>query len=413
VRVAFVALAASCAHAPVPAPTPEPPPPAGSRVAPGIDTAPANVDAAVAVRAQLLEREADCDKYCWSRVKVLASLTRNDAHHAMGGEIRVASYSWGPGVPTGVSTIYVVPYNRYAPDRLWRLAEDPQGRALTPTDAQVGQVWAAALLGDDPTWLPEITGLPFVFRSPEVGGPCQREVTSPDQLREWSGCLYQRSNNFVEGLLWTDRRTVADGLAGASPALQKLAREVTGPGTWVRLAGDFNGIHSTLLLRVRADGPRKLVAAALGDVVLDARGVAEMKRRQDYESMTRAIGRGDAQAVQKLIERGAAVNDTGRDDLPGALPLSIAAAKGHTAIVGILLKAGANPNACCCSCVTALHRAIEQGHSATVARLLEGGADPHIAYDGRLPTLELARRSKNPEIVRRIEHALAGPEHAK
>jgi hypothetical protein len=296
---------------------------------------------------------------------------------------------------------------------LWRLAEDTHGNPLTPTDAQLARVWTEALLGDDPMWLPEITGLPFVFRSPEVGGPCQGEVTNPDQLGQWNACLTKRSSNFVEGLLWTDRRVVAEGLAGASPALKKVAGGITGPGTWVHLAGDFNGIHSSLLLRVRADGPRKLVAAALGSVVLDAHGLAEMKRRQNYDSMTRAIDRGDALAVQKLIERGAAANDTGRDDLPGAFPITLAAAKGDAAIVDVLLKAGANPNFCCCSCVTALHRAIEEGHSAIVAKLLAGGADPRIQFDGRMSTLELARRSKNPEIVPLIEHALAGPPHAK
>jgi hypothetical protein len=233
------------------------------------------------------------------------------------------------------------------------------------------------------------------------------------QLHDWSDCLYKQSSDFVEGLLWTERRVVPEGLANASPKLKKLADEIAGTGTWVHLAGDFNGIHSTLLLRVHADGPRRLVAAALGDVVLDSHGLAELKRREHYESMARAIDRGDVPAVQKLIERGAAVNDTGRDDFPGTFPITIAAAKGDTAIVEVLLEAGANPNACCCSCVTALHRAIEGGNSATVARLLEGGADPRIQYDGRMSTLELAKRSGNPEIVRRIEEALARPQRTK
>jgi hypothetical protein len=277
----------------------------------------------------------------------------------------------------------------------------------------LAQVWAQALLGDDPTWLPEITSLPFVFRSTEVGGQCQGEVTNPGQLREWNGCLYKRSSNFIEGLLWAEHQVVAEGLATVSPRLKELVEKVPGPGIWVHLTGDSNGIHSTLLLRVRADGSRRLVAAALAEVVLDAHGLAELKRREDYESMTRAIDRGDTQAVQKLIEGGAAVNDVGRDDFPGAPPIAIAAAKGNTALVEILLEAGANPNACCCSCVTALHRAIEAGHSDTVTRLLEGGADPRIQYDGRMSTLELAKRSGNPEIVRRIEEALARPPRAK
>lgn len=420
VATLLVTIASACAHPHPPdqkatsAPQPEvkaeePLPPSGSRAAPAIDTTAAQIGAAVAVRAQLLAREDSCDKYCWFRVKVLHSVAADDAHRPISGEIRVASYSAGPGVPAGISTIYLLPYNHYAPGRLWRLAEDPQGKPLTPTDSQVAQVWAEALLGDDPTWLPEVTALPFVFRSTDAGRKCHAEATTAGQLRAWSDCLYKQSADFVEGLLWAEHRVVSQGLESASPKLKKLVEAVPGPGTWVSLTGDSNGVHSMLLLLVHADSSRTLVAAALGDAAFDAQGLAAMKRRQNYEALARAIDRGDTHAVQRMIERGAAVNDTGRDDFPGAPPIALAAAKGNTAIVDMLLEAGANPNACCCSCVTALHRAIEKGHSATVARLLKGGADPRIPYDGRMSTAELAKRSGNPEIVRQLEEALARP----
>ena len=148
-------------------------------------------------------------------------------------------------------------------------------------------------------------------------------------------------------------------------------------------------------------------AVAPGDVALDAHGVAEVKRRASYESMVCAIERGYAPAVQRLLGEGSAVDNRGRDDF-GEFPIVAAAAKGDLAIVEVLLAAGANPNSCCCSCVTALHRAIEGGHTAVVARLLKGGADPRERREGRTPPLELARQTKNPEIVRLIEDALAG-----
>jgi hypothetical protein len=383
----------------------DPLPPSGSRVAPGIDTASSEIGTAIVVRGQMGERESNCE---------VRSVVVNDSHYHVSRDIRVASLSSGPGIPPGLTTVYLLPYNQYVPSGLWRLAEDPRGTALVPSDAQVAQVWGQALLGDDPTWLPEVTALPFVFRSTDTEGRCQREVKNHAELRELISCLHQGSNTFVEGLLSTNHRVTPEGLTSASPRLKQLALGMAAPNSnWVHIAGDFDGVHSSLLLRLQGEGSRKRVSVALGDVVLDPHGVAEMKRRANYESMVRAIDRGDAQSVQKLIGQGAAVDDTGRDDSPGDPPITTAAAKGNLAIVDVLLKAGANPNACCCSCITALHRAIEGGHSSIVTRLLEGGADPRIRYDGRMSTLELARRAGNPEIIHRIEGAVARSLNAK
>jgi hypothetical protein len=414
--VALVALAAlGCAHPPerkttvTPSPVTqvgEPPPPSGSYVAPGIDVAPTDIGDAIIVRARLLAREDACDKYCWYRVKVL-SVIANNSYQNVSQDIRVASLSSGRGIPPGPSTVYLLPYNKYVPSHLWRLAEDSRGTPLIPTDAQVARAWSQALLGDQLDWLPEVTALPFRLRLTRSDGRCQRDVKSPAELGEWSGCVNQGSDPFIEGLRWTERRVVPGGLTKASPQLKKLAEGIEAPSNWVLLTGEFNGFHSTLLLRIQGEGSRKRVSDALGDVVLDSRGVAEVKRRGHYESMVRAIDRGDAQAVQNLIGQGADVNDAGRDDFPGEIPIVAAAAKGDLPIVEVLLEAGANPDACCCACVTALHRAIEGGHSFVVARLLKAGADPRIRYDGGISTLELARRGGHPEIVRHIENALA------
>jgi hypothetical protein len=420
----LLAIAAiSCAHEPAPRPATgaavttstapttsenDPLPASGSRVAPGLDTAPLQRGATIPVRVRLLARETGCDKYCWSRVKVLTQVIEDAAHPSMDDEVRVASLSAGRGIPDGVSTVYLVPYNQNVPRGLWRLAEDVNGVAIVPTDAEVAQVWTKALLGDDRTWLPEITTLPFVFRSTNASHRCQRAVDSSPGLREWEGCLSEGLDPFVEGLAWTKRKVAGEGLADASPRLKAVAQSVAGPGNWVRITSDRGGFHSTLVVRVIADGHRKLVSAAVGDVVIDAEGVAELKHRADYASLVRAIDHSDAKKVRALIRQGAAVNETGNVPFGGnEFPIVLAAAKGNLAIVDMLLEAGARPNACCCACVTPLHRAIAGGHGPVVKRLLEGGADPQIPYEGKMSPLELAKRAGNPELVRLIEDALA------
>jgi Ankyrin repeats (3 copies) len=392
----------------------DPLPPSGSRVAPGIDTSPLQAGTTIPVRVRLLARENACDKYCWSRVKVLFQAIEDASHPRTDSEIRVASLSSGKGVPDGVSTIYLAPYNKNVPHGLWRLAEDANGVALVPTDAEVAQVWVKALLGDDRTWLPDHTMLPFVFRSTAPNHRCQRAIDSSLGLREWTACLYQGADPFVEGLLWTKRTVIPEGLESASRKLKKAARSIAGPGNWVHITGEVKAFHSTLLVRVVADGPRKLVSAAVGDVVIDAQGMAALKHRAERESLVRAINQGDAKKVRALIRQGAAVNDTEDDGLGGSVIfIAIAAAKGNLAIVDMLLEAGAEPNECCCACVTALHEAIQRGHTPIVTRLLEAGADPRKSYEGTVSTLDLAKRSGNPEIIRRIEEALARPPRAK
>ncbi len=74
-----------------------------------------------------------------------------------------------------------------------------------------------------------------------------------------------------------------------------------------------------------------------------------------------------------------------------------------------LLKAGADPDVCSCSCVTALHRAVQQQHVEVVARLLEAGASPRLWYDGRFAPVDLARQTGNAQIIKLIERALANP----
>ena len=358
------------------------------------------------MRAQLLARETPCDKYCWARVRVVG-VALDDAHESLQGEIRVAFLSRGAGVADGESTFYLAPYNEYHPNRLWRLAEDAKGARLVPTDVQAARVWSHFLLGGEMGGLPEATSLPFTFRTTGPEHRCRGEVERQEHLKEWRTCFFKQEEMFAEGSAWFDDKQARQGLSSTPPRLQALAKTITTPGSWTQVSWEHSGIHWTLLLLVQQIGSRKLVSAALADVTLDAKGVSERERRASYARMMHAIDAGDASTVRRLINTGYPAQERGSEEFPGDTALDRAATKGDLAIVDVLLKARANPNACCCSCVTALHRAIKEGHTTVVRRLLESGGDPTIPYDGRMPTLELARKGGDPEIIRLIEEKLA------
>lgn len=127
-----------------------------------------------------------------------------------------------------------------------------------------------------------------------------------------------------------------------------------------------------------------------------------------FMALIHAAETGDVRSVRKWLRSGVDVDgkDVGDGVAPTNRPLAVAAEHGHLEVVNVLLRAGASPDWCCCSCVTALHYAIRGHHAKIVARLLHAGADPNIPYDGELPTIELARRSGDPEIVRLVEERL-------
>ena len=62
----------------------------------------------------------------------------------------------------------------------------------------------------------------------------------------------------------------------------------------------------------------------------------------------------------------------------GNAPLCVAAVKGHTEAVEVLLKRGADPNFQENNGWTALHYAVSKGHVPVVKALLRAGADPEI-----------------------------------
>lgn len=127
-----------------------------------------------------------------------------------------------------------------------------------------------------------------------------------------------------------------------------------------------------------------------------------------FMSLISAARKGDVRNVRALLHRGVDVNgrDVGDDAAPTDRPLSVAAAAGHLEVVNVLLAAGADPEWCCCSCVTALHEAIRKGHTAVVARLIQAGANPRQPCDGKQAPVELARATGDAKLIAVVEQSL-------
>ncbi len=138
----------------------------------------------------------------------------------------------------------------------------------------------------------------------------------------------------------------------------------------------------------------------------------------DFISMARAAEAGDTASVAQLLKRG--VKPDGYRFAPesGHLPqlammivrpLQQASKKGHVEVVEALLQAGADPNWCCCDCVTALHYAIDSGHAEVAEVLIAAGADTRLPYSSKgrkyNNCTELARAKGMDDVVRMIAKA--------
>lgn len=156
-------------------------------------------------------------------------------------------------------------------------------------------------------------------------------------------------------------------------------------------------------------------------------------------ALMNAVHANNAIAVRKLIEQGVNVNET---DSNGDAPLVMAAYKGYTVIVKLLLEAGADVGALDPSMkatalhaaayaghadaarllieynididkqgpvngYTALHDAIWQNNIAVAEVLINAGANLHLkSHSGQTP-LDFARSRHHNEIAAMIERKLA------
>ncbi|HEX7028187.1 MAG TPA: ankyrin repeat domain-containing protein [Gammaproteobacteria bacterium] len=129
----------------------------------------------------------------------------------------------------------------------------------------------------------------------------------------------------------------------------------------------------------------------------------------DFMAMKEAARKGDMTEVKALLDKGINPNGYSFKETPTEeiyfsqltnRPIHEASEQGHFQLVRLLLEYGADPNWCCCSCVTALHIAIKGGHVEIARLLLENGADPTILYDQEIDSFGLAERKGNKEMIK-------------
>jgi len=113
-----------------------------------------------------------------------------------------------------------------------------------------------------------------------------------------------------------------------------------------------------------------------------------------------ATAAGDAAAVRAFL---AADPAAARAVSPDGFPvLGLALFFGHGALADLLLESGADPNAVSSNAmrVTPLHAATSRGDAEMVRKLLERGADPDARQQGGWTSLHNAAAQGNVEIVR-------------
>jgi ankyrin repeat protein len=151
-----------------------------------------------------------------------------------------------------------------------------------------------------------------------------------------------------------------------------------------------------------ADAAMRGDAAAVEQLIEDRVDV-NAPQRDGATALHWAVYRDDAALAKSLVKAGASVTQANRD---GATPLSLATQGGNVELVRLLLDAGADANERLPNGETALMMAARTGRPEPLLLLIERGANVNAAEDLRGTTpLMWAAAYENPEAVRvLLEH---------
>jgi hypothetical protein len=129
--------------------------------------------------------------------------------------------------------------------------------------------------------------------------------------------------------------------------------------------------------------------------------------RAGYTPLHWAALKGYGDVVRLVVDR----MDCNVQSASGLTPLLQAAAAGHTVVMELLLRAGADPDLASTEGWTPLHKAVANGHADAVTVLLNAGATVDVRHtDGTTP-LALGVKIKRGDIVRLLKSEQSAPRH--
>jgi len=144
----------------------------------------------------------------------------------------------------------------------------------------------------------------------------------------------------------------------------------------------------------------------LTELLADDPASVDARSADGFTAMHFAAFFGRTDAALLLVAQSADVDAHGTGWMTGT-PLHSAASGAHAEVVGVLLEAGADPNARQSGGWTPLHSAARNGDVASATSLLESGADPTATNDEGASVLELAEASGDAPTIAAVEAAIA------